>query len=394
MLYFLSVEQAGLFGSITLVINFFSVVSGFESHICLQRELVNKSNNEIQKIIKSALIFFCINYLITIPILALALFKFGVNGWILIISCFIIAVSEHICNMAYNLAIVHEEYIKAMPLIITKNIILISATIFMILNKYENTLSYILCLWAVISSVILLLFIRFIIVKQSMSGSPLFSMNLEAIKFLYRNTYINFLIGAVAVLSLQFDRLIVSLNMTESEVGVYFRHVSVISILYQLFNIISYNKLVPKIFSVAKHSNRVNLKKIINKEYNYILIISFLSIIALYFSVQYLFANYIAKFEIDIVILIVLLLNFTIRSYADFMSLIFNAFRFESRILFFQLTSLVIGVLVLYFLIPVYKINGVLMAIVSSTLLYSLLMILFCPQTMKTKNYQQVGIKN
>ena len=123
MLYFLGVEQAGLFGSITLVINFFSVVSGFESHICIQRELVNKSNYEIQKIIKSAIVFYSINYLITIPVLGFALYKFGLNSWILLFSCFIIAISEHICNAVYNISIVHEDFVKAMPWIISKNIL-------------------------------------------------------------------------------------------------------------------------------------------------------------------------------------------------------------------------------------------------------------------------------
>lgn len=385
MLYFLPLDKAGKFGSITLFLNLFSVIAGFESHICLQREIVNKSKLEVQILLKSAINFFSTNYLIIIPFLIFFLYKVGLNSGLLIFACIIIAISEHLCNAVYNISLVNEDYINSIPLMIYKNIILIVSAVVLFFFQIDNSLYFILDLWAILSLGLLFLFFNNLISEQREFKLKFFVNTLNPIIYLYKNTYINFLIGTVAVLSLQFDRFIVSLRMTESEAGIYFRHVSLIAILYQLFNIVSYNRIVPKVFSASQQNDSSVLRKIIFKEYRYIFLLTLLGAVLLFISYTFLFSIYFEKFRIDIFIILILLVNFVIRANADFLTLIYNAFRFESRILSFQIVSLIFGISLMSILIPVYKINGVLFSIVFATTLYTLLMNIFCPKSINIK---------
>ena len=81
----------------------------------------------------------------------------------------------------------------------------------------------------------------------------------------FKLSKIHFLIGLVALIWIQLDRLVVGLWFSPEKMGIYYRHVSIIGIIYQLFNIISYNRLIPKIFGLAKNNNYLFLNKILLK---------------------------------------------------------------------------------------------------------------------------------
>ena len=380
MIYFLPVELSGQFGFLTLLFSLFATFYGFERYVSLQRQIVNESDKFVIKELTSVLKFYLVNFTIAIPVLTLFIKTKTFDNYFLILCCLLISFMEHISNSVYNISIVFEKFLKGMPIIIVKNILLLIVAIFLIISKHNNPLEIIIILWAVFSFIQLVYFSSFFYKLMNIFQIGFWEFDFNVLLDQYKYAYINFFIGIVAVLSLQADRLIVGISFDRTITGMYFRHVSVISILYQLFNIVSYNRLLPNVFLHAKTESFDFLKKIIAKEYLRSLVAITLGIICFVIA-YYAFAKQIFEyFNIDLKTLVVLLTIFSIRIYADYRAMILNALHLELKTLIFQIVSLMLGMTLMFLLIPVFKINGVLASSLIATLTYALIMYQYKPK--------------
>lgn len=379
ILYFFPVESAGKFGFVLLLFGFFAIFYGFERYISLQREIINESDQAVNIKLVSTLRFYIFNFLISAPFLTILLYNYGIHSVILILSCLLISFSEHISNAAYNISVVYDTYLIAMPVIIIKNILMFLLGIFLILFKQKDSIEIIIYCWAILSFVQLFIFSKWFSNSLTRHGVRFWSNGLHEMTGHYKIAKINFLIGLISVLSLQCDRLIVGYSFDSYFTGIYFRHVSLISIAYQLFNIVSYNRLVPEIFLAAKTQPFSHLRKIIFSEFKKITILLFgltiLFLIGYYFFLDKLFAS----FHLDLYIILSLLGIFYIKIYADFQGMILNALNLELKICIFQFITMLCSVVLMLLLIPILKVNGVLLASFTGTLFYAMIMYFYRP---------------
>lgn len=371
MIYFLPIELSGKFGFLTLLFSLFATFYGFERHVSLQRQIVNESDEIVINKFASVLKFYLINFVIAIPFLILLIKTKTFDNWFLILCCLLISFVEHISNSVYNISIVYEKFLKGMPIIIIKNIVLLFVAAFLIIFNKSNPLEIVIIIWAIVSLMQIIYFGKTFYRLTKKFKIDLLKFEFKNVSNQYKFAYINFFIGLVAVLSLQADRLIVGVSFNSTDTGMYFRHVSIISILYQLFYITSYNKLLNGVFSKAKTETYDIIIAIVNKEYkrDLIFILSGIVVITIIYS---FFSHFIFnKFHIKLSILIFLLFVFLIRIYADFRSMVLNAYHLENVILKYQTISLGIGILLMIILIPFLGLNGVLASSLISNCVYA-----------------------
>jgi O-antigen/teichoic acid export membrane protein len=371
MIYFLPIELSGKFGFITVLFSLFATFYGFERHVSLQRQIINESDEIVTNRLTSVLKFNIINFAITIPVMFLFIKTKTFDNWFLIFCCLLISFVEHISNSVYNISIVYEKFLKGMPFIIIKNIVLLIVAAFLIFFTQRNPLETVLIIWALISLIQIFFFGRAFYRITMRFKIDLFKFEVKSISYQYKLAYINFFIGLVAVLSIQADRLIVGISFDSINTGMYFRHVSIISILYQIFYITSYNKLLKRVLLKAKTETFDKVVLIVYREYKrdliFILLGIFVITIVFSFFSQFIFS----KFHIKLPILLFLLTVFSIRIYADFRSMVLNAYHLEYVILKCQTLSMVIGILLMLVLIPIMGLNGVLASSLISTCIYA-----------------------
>lgn len=381
MIYFLPVELSGKFGFLTLLFSLFATFYGFERYISLQRQVVNESDefaiNEFATVLK----FYIINFLIAIPFLILFIKIRTFDSYFLIGCCVLISFVEHISNSVYNISIVYVKFLKAMPVIIIKNLLLLIVACYLIVFKKNDPLETVVIIWAIISLIQILFFMIIFFRLMNLYKIIFWKFDLAQLFQQYKFAYVNFLIGIVALLSLQADRLIVGISFNTAITGMYFRHVSIISILYQLFNIVSYNRLLPNVFLHAKTETFDFLKKIITREYIRAVIAISLGIVFFMFAYYFFAKRVLDYFHIDLIILVVLLTIFAIRIYADYRAMILNALHLELKTLIFQVSSLVLGILLMFSLIPFFNVKGVLASSFIGTITYALLMFQYRPKS-------------
>jgi O-antigen/teichoic acid export membrane protein len=386
VLYFFPVELAGKFGFILLLFGFFSIFYGFERYISLQREIINESEHSVSRKLASTFRFYIFNFLISCPLLAILLFNYGISNIILILCCLLISFTEHISNAVYNISIVYSTYLVAMPSIIIKNLFMFILVVLLIFFKQENTIEIIIYCWSILSFLQLIIFSKWFANSLSVSKIQFWKYSLGEIKNHYSVAKINFLIGLISVLSLQCDRLIVGYSFDSFFTGIYFRHVSLISIFYQLFNIVSYNRMVPKIFSEAKEQPFSRLRKSINNEFKNITLILVVFTILFVLGYYLLLKPFFLFFHIDIYIVLFLLIIFYIKIYADFQGMILNALNLEIKLCIFQFLTVLISVLLMLAFIPHFQISGVLFASFIGTIFYASIMYFYKPSLKLARN--------
>jgi O-antigen/teichoic acid export membrane protein len=166
----------------------------------------------------------------------------------------------------------------------------------------------------------------------------------QKIKLQFKLSYSHFMIGLFAILSLQLDRIMAASLLPLEQVGLYFRHVTLVAFIYQFFNIASFNRLLPSVYANAKKESVAILKGRISREYIKVVVFSF----AMYgaFLIAYIspLQVFYSKFELQVELLGILLVTFLIRAAADFNGLVYNAKHKEKSLLKYQIIAMVVGV--------------------------------------------------
>ena len=375
IIYFFSIEKSGIFGFFNVVIGLSCIFIGFERYISLQREIVKKSDRISQSKISNLIKFYFFNFFLIIPLYILIVYLKIFDNSILIFCSLIILISEHISTQIYNVCVVYEKYINLMFIIIFKNIILLTTAIILIYLNRVNSLDFIIISWSILGFLILLISAIFFYRKQTNSFVNFLPIKLNDILMQFKLSKIHFLIGLVALIWIQLDRLVVGLWFSPEKMGIYYRHVSIIGIIYQLFNIISYNRLIPKIFGLAKNNNYLFLNKILLKEYQKVFMFIIAISIIMYFIYFIPFVtNIFNNFFLEINLILMLFVWFLIRILSDYRAMIYNAYKLEKLTFKNQTISLFIGLFLMIILIPEFDLYGLVLSSIISVTIYALLM--------------------
>ena len=339
--YTLDAYEAGQFGLIVTLQGFSSFCFGFERHIDIQRSYICESTEVFDSAVRSTFLVFFTNYIIFSPLYLLGL-NLGVEiyGYALAV-CLVIAVIEQLMNFAYQLALVNQRYVRFLYIACAKNITFFVSLVFLWLQQRLN-LEAVLIAWAVSA----IIFAIIMSVSWQLLARPGKSQ-VKSIKDLliaqYQSSRAHFFIGFIAMLVLQLDRLIVGLVLPLDTVGVYFRHILVVSLVYQVFNIASYNRILPDIFRLAKTETIARAREQVTKEYRNIL--AFIVLLICLAGSLHLIKDGIVfeRFNINPLLMLGLLLASGVRVRADLNSLVFHALYREDVVLKMQFFMLLVS---------------------------------------------------
>lgn len=365
--YSLESEQAGQFGLVVTLQGLASFAFGYERHIDVMRRMAGLSHEQFDRSVSKALSLFTLNYAWGIPLLTVSLVLMAHLPMPLIALCVVIAITEQLMNMAYHMAMVEPRYRKMLAITVFKNAV-IALSVIGGAFWYGLDLSFVLKSWA-LASVIGTAFVAYswLSLRQNQPDDETLR---EALARQYKASWTHFLLGLTAVLTIQIDRLLVGSLLSLQEAGVYFRHVLLVSMLYQGFNIAIYNRILPNVFSQGRSGDVAPLVRIVRREYWNVLAFWTLCAVACV-ALHYATGGFLAeRYHMHSEYFIGLLAMSAIRTRADLNALVFNALHHERTVFRLQLLSFGLSLPVLIALAYLHGIPGLIFAAGVSAILY------------------------
>ncbi|MEC8667563.1 MAG: hypothetical protein VXY45_06960 [Pseudomonadota bacterium] len=368
--YLLPLDQAGQFGLIVTLQGLASFAFGYERHTDIQRRVVGAEPSAFDRAVGQALRLFAANYLVVSPIYAaLLLILMGLSPWLICLAI-VVAVAEQLMNQAYLMAMVNPRYRPLMGLAVVKNTAILAVLAWLMLaDPARLGLGDVLVTWAAASvgtvAVAALIWIRL----RHPHPDPGPGLR-ESLSAQYRASWHHFLLGLVAILALQIDRLVIGAVMPLDQVGVYFRHILMVSMIYQVFNIAFLNRVLPAVFALAKRAPLSDLQAIAQREYLRVLV--FVGALALAgLALHLVTGDALAdRFSLVPAYFAGLLVMSCVRMRADFNGLILNALHQEAAIFRLQLISFTLNFPVLVGLTWALGIPGTIASGITGAALY------------------------
>lgn len=369
--YTLGLAEAGQFGLVVTFQGLASFAFGYERHTDIQRRMVGKDPALFDQAVGRALMLFSVNYVLVIPFYIATLVFFVDMPWHLIVLCIVIAISEQLMNQAYLMSMVNRRYLPLLFVSVAKNFAIVAAVFGPVLFLgHTLTLTTLLTVWAVISGIAGLVIAGFWLwLRVPIKNATPMSLR-EVLRHQYSASSNHFLLGLTAILTLQVDRLAIGTILPLEQVGVYFRHILLVSMIYQVFNIAFYNRVLPRVFEMGPTASVPDMQRVVFREYLRVLVFV-AGIGGIGLSIHFVTRGDLAEqLHLVPVFFAALLLVSSVRMRADFNGLIFNALHRESTIFRLQLTSFAITVPLLLGLTTLYGIAGTISAGLCGALLY------------------------
>lgn len=372
--YGLPIAQAGRFGLIATLIGLFAFAFNFERQIDIQRRSAGEHHSILDRHVVQALKFFAFNWILMVPLFILAVLWWTGADPLVLAAATVVVIGEHLSNQAYQYALIHHRYAPMLAVVAAKNAVLAAVTLGVSLFQRDLfTLDFVVSCWAVGAVLCTLaLGVMFLRIRDAAPKPTPFSLRADILGQ-HKASMTHFLIGLIAILVLQFDRLAVGGLLSLELTGVYFRHALLISLAYQMFSIASFNRITPSIFAAAKVEPVSSLIRRILREYARVLILTPLFFICLWGADRLTGGVWTDRFHINLGLVAIMLLGFMVRGAADFPALIMNALHRERLVLHRQAFAFAIGGALLVGLTHGFGLWGAAWAMVCTSTLYALL---------------------
>jgi O-antigen/teichoic acid export membrane protein len=261
---------------------------------------------------------------------------------VLVAMSLLIVVGEHLANQAYQMSMINQRYRRLMLIVLAKNSGLLAAVGWHIVIGKDLTLIHVVRDWFVVTifSIVLLAVATWRIKARNSASYP---FDFELFRHQYAASFAHFLIGLVALLSVQMDRLVAGAILPGAQTGSYFRQVLLVSLVYQLFNIASYNRILPGIYHKARTETVAALRPLVRREHLLVICVT----VTLYAGILLVGSlpgvNFFERFHLRPELLAVLFVGFVIRAGADLNSIMLNGKGLEKYILLYQTSALAVG---------------------------------------------------
>jgi O-antigen/teichoic acid export membrane protein len=372
--YGLQIAQAGRFGLIATLVGLFAFAFNFERHIDIQRRSAGEDHGVFDRHVVQALKFFAFNWAIMVPLFVLAVLLWTHASPLILGLAVVVVVGEHLSNQAYQYALINHRYYPMLVVVAAKNSLLALVVLYSALLARDGfDLMFVMQLWAVGAVLCTLgLGVMFARLNTATVRSEPFRFGADILGQ-HKASLTHFLIGLIAILILQFDRLAVGGLMSFEQTGQYFRHTLLVSFAYQAFNIASFNRITPAIFAEAKTQGIAHLRGRVLREYLKTLIgVPVLLLLA--GAADRLTAGvWSERFHLSLLLMGLLLVGFMVRAAADFHALILNARHDERHILVSQGIAFAIGAILLVVLTWRFGVYGAAFATIATSALYLVL---------------------
>lgn len=372
--YGLPISDAGRFGLIATLVGLFAFAFNFERHIDIQRRSAGEDHAVFDRHVVQALKFFAFNWVLMVPLFLLAVALWTQAGWWVLLLGVVVVLGEHLSNQAYQYALINTRYYPMLVVVGVKNSLLAVAALSCALFARDRfDLMFVMELWAA-GAVLCTLGLGVIFTRLNASAASVGTFDFRTdILGQHKASLTHFLIGLVAILVLQFDRLAVGGLMTFAETGQYYRHTLLVSLAYQAFSIASYNRITPAIFTEAKTHGVGHLRRRVLREYLKTLVGAPLLLLAAWGADVATGHVWSERFHLSLTLMGVLLIGFMLRALADFHALILNARHEERHILRSQGAAFAVGIGALLFLTWRFGAYGAALSTISISALYLVL---------------------
>lgn len=370
----LPLDGAGRFGILVTLIGLFAFAIGWERYIDLQRRLVGADANVFDGAVRHAFRLWGFNALLLVPAFVLVAGVWtGIDTFDLFL-CVIILLSELLSNQIYALAVVESRYRTLVGWIAARNAALLPLLGYPLLFAPSLlTLDYVLGIWAAVAGLSSLIIVPLWLGRLDWRPTAAPLPTATDLFGQHRASLTHFGVGLLGIVSLQIDRLTVGGLLPLDQVGVYFRHVLLVSFAYQLFNIASYNRNVPVIFARARTHDIADAKRIVRAEQ-----LKVWGAVAGGFALVWLADRltggvWTARFSLRLDLAALLLAAALIRIGADYRAMILHSRMRETWVLRQQLIAFGTGALLLFALTLQFGMFGTAAAMVATSCLYLLL---------------------
>ena len=349
--YSLGLANAGQFGIVATLVGLFAFAFNWERHIDIQRRNVDAPPEVFDRAVMAALPFWGFNQVLMLPVfVGVAALMAHLTPWQLLLAVVIVS-CEHVANQTYQMALITRRYWHFLNIVAAKNIVVLVAVLPCILFAPSKlTLDYTLGVWALGQALcVVAVLIMWLRLKRNAPHDTPFSFR-ERIFAQHRASFTHFQIGAVAILALQFDRLAVGTLLPLADVGSYYRHVLAVSFVYQFFNVASYNRIVPRVFAMAKSESVSAMFKPIKRELVMVYAAvgtGFAAAFGIDAALGYTITN---KYHLSMALAALLVAGAILRVSADFGGMICHARMREALVLRAQAVSFAFGAVLLVLL--------------------------------------------
>ena len=251
--YSLKLAGAGQFGIVATLVGLFAFAFNWERQTDIQRRYVDASPEIFDRAVAAALQFWGFNQIVMMPVFLIACaWMAHLNAWQLCLAAVIVS-CEHVANQTYQMALISKRYWHFITIVAVKNVAVLLAILpYVILAPSKLTIDYALTVWA-IGQILCVIAVFAIWLRRKVAAPHEQPFTFRTRIFSqHRASFTHFQIGFVAILMLQFDRLTVGALLPLDQAGLYFRHILMVSFIYQFFNVAFYNRALPGIFAEAK----------------------------------------------------------------------------------------------------------------------------------------------
>lgn len=333
-LYLLDPRAAGQFGLLNTLVALSTFLVGFEHYRVMQRQLAKTDETETHALIASVIPFFCANYIVVAPILAvLIVFWLELPLYDAVLGL-VIVIGEHLSNETYRLAVVSEKHRSYFSIALSKNFAGLMILLGVIgIQGSGLSLVTILEIWAGASAFGLIIVCGFYLRGKppSLTG---FRWTPVGLTEQYHAALTHFIIGLVALCSVQIDRIVIGGVSDLETAGIYFKNLFIAASVYQVVTVTIHNRFISGLYQAATHARNLQAIAVIRREsfratMVYLTVIAAVLVAAAWTEILELIGRGTLKVEY----LIGLLLAFVLRTIADHYCAFLNAYLEERSIL-------------------------------------------------------------
>lgn len=365
VLFSLPAREAGQFGMLLILTAFYAFFAGYERYLDLQRNLAGLNDPAADQLLISALRLYGVNGLLALPVFTACLLLWVELPPSLAAMGAVVAVGEHLSNEAYRVALISHRYRQFLIVALIKNIVLVAAIAAIWLSDHALLLTTVIKVWGALSAGVLVV-LSFMFVRNTTDASG----PLTSLKHQLRASHTHFVVGLIAVLSLQIDRLIAGALLSFESSGAYFRHVFLASVAYQALGILSVNRIMPRVYRHFALGEKSAAAAIVRRE-RVCIVFAYGAFAAVALALRGLGPeNWPALERIDPSYLVILIVAFLLRNIGDYNSLVLNAVFCERAVLRSQVFALASSFLSSIVLTPLFGIGGLLVSVVVGAAAY------------------------
>lgn len=375
-LYSLPIESTGAFGLALTLLGFYTFAVGYERYGDLQRRLVGASPQQADRLLVTTLRFYLRNHALALPVF-LGLLSLWVGlPWATVAAFAVIAVVEHASLEAYRITLIAPRYLHALIVVVVKDAMVLALAVVSLLQDRDGfDLERVVLIWCVCSATGLAAMAVALVRGwtfprwRDIEGAGLSALDQ------YRASATHFLIGLVALAALQIDRLVVGAILTLAEAGIYFRHVFLASFVYQLFNVLSYNRLVPGVYAAVQEGRAPEAWHALHREQRVIGALGVL-LIAGVVGAHWVASRHLLDLRgLEPGLLLSLLLGYAVRAMADFRAMLLHASMRERLVFHSQCIALAAAVPLYLSLGAVLGLIGIAMGLILASTVFLVLLV-------------------